>query len=234
MKPSEIVKIAVNLVVIYVLGGLLIAVIYGITSPIMFQKAKEEKEAALKVMIPEADKVEKSGDWEPYHRHAEYFTAKKCEEVKIETVEDEKTGKPKEIKTCIGGRDIGYIVESFGKGYSSYIHIFVSVDKDFTVQKIKILGHKETPGLGDEIERDYFLNQFAGKTVEHLVVEKKETTENVQAITGATISSRAVTEAVRNAVEMLYNPPDIHEAGGYEPQKIMPEVSTIRAGEVKG
>jgi electron transport complex protein RnfG len=208
MKPIEIIKIAINLAVIYVLGGLLIAYIYSYTSPILFQKLKAEKEAALKTMMPEAnftkELTEELGEWIIHEKHAEYFLAKKCEEVKVEQVTDEQTGQAKEVKECINGKDIGYIAESFGKGYKSYIHVFVSVDTDFVVQKLKILGHAETPGLGDEIGKDYFLDQFPGKTADHLIVEKKETVENIQAITGVTISSRAVTEdATRNAVNML-------------------------------
>ncbi|MDO8281833.1 MAG: FMN-binding protein [Thermodesulfovibrionia bacterium] len=204
MKPIEIIKIAFNLAVVYVIGGLLIAVIYAYTSPVKFQKEKEEKEAALQTMMPEADQVEELGMWEPHHKHSEYYAARKCGEVKIEKVTDEKTGKSKEIKKCINGTDIGYIAESYGKGYSSYIHVFVSLGNDLLIKKVKILGHKETPGLGDEVEKDYFLDQFVGKTADDLVVVKTETDKNIQAITGATISTRAVAEdAVKNAVNML-------------------------------
>lgn len=204
MKPSEIIKIALNLAAVYVIGGLLIAIVYAYTSPIKFQKEKEEKEAALQTMMPEAGQVESLGKWEPHHKPAEYYAARKCEEVKIEKVTDEKTGKPKEIKECINGTDIGYIAESYGKGYSSYIHVFVSVGSDFLIKKVKILGHKETPGLGDEVEKAYFLDQFVGKAADDLIVVKMETDNNIQAITGATISSRAVAEdAVKNALNML-------------------------------
>ncbi len=204
MKPIEIIKIAVNLAVIYVLGGLLIAYIYSYTSPIKFKAEKAEMEAALLTMMPEADMIEEIGEWETHEKHAKYYAARECEEVKVEQVIDEKSGQAREVKECINGQDIGYIAEGFGKGYKSYIHIFVSTDTDFVVQKLNILGHAETPGLGDEIEKDYFLSQFPGKTADHLIVEKLETEENIQAITGVTISSRAVTEdATRNAVNML-------------------------------
>jgi electron transport complex protein RnfG len=103
-----------------------------------------------------------------------------------------------------GGDTIGYVIQSFGKGYSSYINTFIATDKDFRVQKINILGHGETPGLGDEIETDWFKTQFKDKTLEHLKVIKGETKEDIQAISGATISSRAVTEdAVKHGVEFL-------------------------------
>lgn len=198
------VKITVNLVVIYVIGGLIMAFVYAKTSPIMFIKAKEEKEAALKLMMPDADKIASIGAWEPHEKHAEYYAARKCGEVKTVSVKDEKTGEMKEEKECVDPQDIGYIAETFGKGYSSYINILVSVDKNFVVQKISILHHGETPGLGDEIDKEYFQTQFAGKSVDKLEVIKGETPDKIQAITGATISSRAVTEdGVRNGVKML-------------------------------
>jgi electron transport complex protein RnfG len=180
MTTKDIIKIMINLVVIYIIGGAILVVVYAKTSPVIFIGDKEEKEAALRNMIPEADKVVELGTWEPHHKNAEYYIAKK------------------------GGEDIGYIVETFGKGYSSYIHILVGLDKNLVIQKIDILSQAETPGLGDEIKKDSFRNQFIGKTLEHIKLVKGETEEDIQAITGATISSRAVTDdAVRNGLEML-------------------------------
>ncbi len=204
MTNKEMLKITVNLIVIYVVGGLIMAFVYAKTSPIMFIKAKEEKEAALKLMMPEADKIATIGTWEPHEKHAEYYAAQKCGELKTISVTDKKTGEVKEEKECLDPSDIGYIVEGFGKGYSSYIHILASVNKEFIVQKISILGHGETPGLGDEIEKDYFLNRFKGKSADNLVVIKGEAPDQIEAITGATISTRAVAEdGVKNGVIML-------------------------------
>lgn len=204
MTALDMIKITLNLVVIYLIGGLIMAFVYAKTSPIMFIKAKEEKEAALKTMMPDADTIVKIGDWEPHEKHAEYYAAEKCGEMKIKTVKDEATGESKEEKECLDPSTIGYIVEGYGKGYSSYINLLIAVDKNFTVEKINVLHHAETPGLGDEIQKDYFKNQFKGKSIDNLVVVKTETPDKIQAITGATISSRAVTEdGVRKGVEML-------------------------------
>ncbi len=204
MTFKDILKITMNLVVLYLAGGLLLAAVYAKTSPVIFKKNEQEKQEALQKMMPDADVIEKLGDWYPHEKHAEYFVAKKCGELKIKKVKDEETGKVKEEKECINPRTIGYIVQTFGKGYSSYINILFSVDNNFRVQKIDILHHAETPGLGDEIVLDYFKNRFKGKDIEHLKVLKTETTEYIQAITGATISSRAVAEdGVRNGLEFL-------------------------------
>lgn len=180
MTPKEIFKITLNLVIFYLVGGLILAVVYAKTSPVMYRNAVIEKEQALKKLMPEADRIEKLGDWSVHEKHGEYYAAKK------------------------GGAVIGYLIQSYGKGYSSYINTLIAVDKDFRVLKINILGHAETPGLGDEIETDGFKNRFAGKDAGHLKVLRTETTEYVQAISGATISSRAVAEdAVKNGVEFL-------------------------------
>lgn len=173
-------KITLNLVVIYLIGGFILAVVYAWTSPIIYKNAVLEKERALKKLVPEADRIEQLGDWTIHDKHAEYFAAKKGDDV------------------------IGYVVQSYGKGYSSYINTLIAVDNSFEVQKIDVLGHAETPGLGDEIEKDGFKNQFAGRDSEHLKVVKTQSSEYIQAISGATISSRAVAEdAVRNGVEFL-------------------------------
>jgi electron transport complex protein RnfG len=180
VTAKDIIKITLNLVVIYVIGGLILAGVYAKTAPIMYKKNVEEKQAALKKMMPDATSIDKIGEWEPHEIHAEYYVAKK------------------------GGDLIGYIVETYGKGYSSYIDILVAVDKNLTVEKIDILHHSETPGLGDEIQKPYFQDQFKGKTFAHLVVRKEATKDDIQAISGATISSRAVTEdGVKKGVEML-------------------------------
>jgi Na+-translocating ferredoxin:NAD+ oxidoreductase subunit G len=180
MTPKEILKITLNLVIFYLVGGLILAVVYAKTSPVMYRNAVIEKEQALKKLMPDADRIEKLGDWSVHEKHGEYYAAKKGDAV------------------------IGYLIQSYGKGYSSYINTLIAVDKDFRVLKINILGHAETPGLGDEIETDGFKNRFAGKDAGHLKVLRTETTEYVQAISGATISSRAVAEdAVKNGVEFL-------------------------------
>jgi electron transport complex protein RnfG len=85
--------------------------------------------------------------------------------------------------------------------------MLVSLDTDLRIKDVNILHHGETPGLGDQVEdRKLFLDQFRGKDISQLELVKGEPKPNkIQAITGATISSRAVTNGVRDAVQMLVN-----------------------------
>lgn len=180
MTNKDIAKIALNLIVVYVVGGVLLAGMYVYTSPIIYRNAIKAKQAALKAILPEAKTIEKAGDWTIHDHHAEYYAAKSDDGI------------------C------GYIIESYGKGYSGFINVLIAADTACVLKKITILHHTETPGLGDEIEKDVFRNQFTGKRASHMKVIKGATTENIQAISGATISTRAVTEdAVKNALEFL-------------------------------
>lgn len=176
---KEMIKITISLVVIFVTAGVIMASVFAKTAPIMAEAQRREKEEALKRLMPEAEKITEAGKWEPFGKHAEYYEGKK------------------------GNDTIGYIASTYGKGYSSYISILVAVDPDMKVKKISILSHGETPGLGDEIEQEYFKKRFEGKALEQLEVVKTETTDKIQAISGATISSRAVTNGVREAVKLL-------------------------------
>jgi H+/Na+-translocating ferredoxin:NAD+ oxidoreductase subunit G len=180
VTSKDIIKITLNLVIIYVVGGLILAAVYAKTEPVKVLKAYQEKQAALKEMMPEAKEISKMGVWKPHDKEAEYYIAKK------------------------DGKTIGYIIETYAKGYSSYIDMLIAVNDAFTVEKLNILEQHETPGLGDEVQQPYFQNQFAGKTLAHLVVVKVPTKVDIQAVSGATISSRAVTDdGVKKAVEML-------------------------------
>ncbi|MDD5747384.1 MAG: FMN-binding protein, partial [Candidatus Omnitrophica bacterium] len=106
------------------------------------------------------------------------------------------------------GAVIGWGVPLSGKGYGGPIRLLVGVDITGVITGVKVLGHSETPGLGSKInEKGYkqtepaFLRQFNGKKNQDIVLIKGPTDSNIQAITGATISSRAVVESVRKGVE---------------------------------
>lgn len=178
---KEMIKITVSLIAIFVAAGLIMAGVFAKTAPIMAAAQEREKKEALGKLIPDADKdgIREAGKWEPFGKHAEYYDARK------------------------GNEAVGYIASTYGKGYSSYISVLVATGTDLKVRKISILGHGETPGLGDEIEQEYFLKRFENKAIEQLEVVKVEGTDKIQAISGATISSRAVTNGVREAVKLL-------------------------------
>ena len=93
------------------------------------------------------------------------------------------------------GKLIGFIIKSEGKGYSSTIELFTGLNRNLEITNIKILFQNETPGLGSRIKEDSFSARFKGRT-------SGDITE-VEAITGATISSRTIINSIKERIESL-------------------------------
>ncbi|MDT8272410.1 MAG: RnfABCDGE type electron transport complex subunit G [Desulfomonilia bacterium] len=87
------------------------------------------------------------------------------------------------------------------KGYSGLIRVIVGVTPEGEVITIGILEQKETPGLGTKIADNWFKGQYRGKTLDNAAWAVKKDTGDFDQISGATISSRAVTEAVKEGLE---------------------------------
>jgi len=103
------------------------------------------------------------------------------------------------------GITIGYAIESFSKnGYSGTIKIMVGIDTTGRIIKALVTEHKETPGLGDKLDKkkSKFVLQFEGKKLGEFKIMVKKDKGDVDAITASTISSRAFCEALNLAVEV--------------------------------
>lgn len=98
------------------------------------------------------------------------------------------------------GNVLGYISTGKGKGYADNVVVMAAVDPHLKIVATSILSQKETPGLGDAIGRPEFQKQLSGKS--HPLKLKADGGE-LDAITGATISSRAFVDAVNNALEII-------------------------------
>ena len=97
---------------------------------------------------------------------------------------------------------IGYAFTVTENGYGGEIKIMVGVNTDGTVRKLAVLSaDNETPGLGLNIKKESFLDQFTGKTNGITVNKNTPSGNEIQALTSATISSSAVTRAVNAALD---------------------------------
>ena len=97
---------------------------------------------------------------------------------------------------------VGLAVSSFtDQGFSGRIRIMVGFEPDGTINNISVLQHAETPGLGDKIEKSKseWSTQFNGKNPEQFSLQVQKDGGDVDAITAATISSRAYCDAVQRA-----------------------------------
>jgi len=101
---------------------------------------------------------------------------------------------------------VGIAVETFSpKGFSGMIRLMVGFLPDGTINKIAVLEHNETPGLGDKMDRSKsdFSLQFDGKNPKTFKLAVKKDGGDVDAITASTISSRAFCDAVERAYKNL-------------------------------
>lgn len=107
-----------------------------------------------------------------------------------------------------GGKIIGYAMQSASeKGYAGEIVVLVGADPNGKILGIQIIKHSETPGLGNRIEGDDWRKEFVGMTADSKIGVKKDGGD-IDSFSGATISPRAVCEAVRAALSTL------NKAGG--------------------
>lgn len=107
--------------------------------------------------------------------------------------------------TGYAGADVyGYAVSVKVKGYGGTIEVMVGVKADGTVEGVRIISHDETAGLGANASSEKFTGQYSGKKGALSVTKSASPSENeIQAITSATITSKAVTEGVNFATEYV-------------------------------
>lgn len=170
---DSIVKIAMNLAITCFISGVIIAGTFAITEPTAAEQRVKAKNDAMRALVKDAESFKAIDDKEGW------FAAVK------------------------GGQVIAYVVPASSKGYGGSIDMLAAVTTDGKAMDFKVLKHNETPGLGDKMVEPKFRKQFANKVPADMEVVKVPTDKNIQALTGATITSRAVTKGVREAVEAV-------------------------------
>ena len=92
--------------------------------------------------------------------------------------------------------EIGFALRAEGKGYGGLIDILVGFEDETTIQGVTIISHLESPGLGAKIIKSSFRDQFIGENIANVALSQEG--GGIDAITGASISSRAVVDAIRD------------------------------------
>lgn len=167
-----------------------LSLVNRITQPKILAQLEKEQQLALHEVVPQAFR------FEPIKKDGEIHYYKAFDK---------------------DGNLLGYAFKTETKGYSSNILTMVGIKPDGKIISIKILSHNETPGIGSKIteikttqtlwdkftkkpqetkEEPWFCEQFKGKDVRNLEKE-------IEAISGATISSEAVIKSVKEKAELL-------------------------------
>ena len=100
-----------------------------------------------------------------------------------------------------GENGLGYCTEETVGGFGGDLSLMVGFDADGTVLGVGIISHSETPGLGARVNEADYLAQYRGHS--GTLTLKKDGGSDIDAISGATISSRAVLSAVNQATAHL-------------------------------
>lgn len=162
-----------------------LAFVYTGTKPTIDAQAEKDLKAALSELFPDADDFKEITGTIPSNNPAVTFTT--------------------EYAAYTGGKVSGAAIQASAGSYGGAIKILAGVGADGRITRVKILEHSDTPGLGanaasptyfvDKVMKITFYGQFEGKSVQDSFTVK----EDVVSITASTITSRAVSAAVKAA-----------------------------------
>lgn len=96
-----------------------------------------------------------------------------------------------------GKRFLGVVYKITSQGYSGDIELLIGISRDGKVKGVEIVKIAETPGLGLNATNQVFLSQFKDKNVKSPLVPK----EDIEALSGATITTRAICDGVKRALQ---------------------------------
>ena len=169
--------------------GLLLAVTDEITLDNIAARAMEDKQNSLGQVLPD-----ELHDNNPVTDTLELANAE---------------GRPVTIyQAKKGGKVTGVAFEIFGTGYAGEIKLMMGIDAEGKVLGVRVLAHKETPGLGDKIEvkKTDWIEHFTGLSVGNPPIERwkvKKDGGQFDQFAGATITPRGVLAAIRSGLEFF-------------------------------
>lgn len=187
---KSLISDCIRLLIITLAAGLILGFVYNVTKKPIADQNEKAKQESYKVVFSDAAS----------------FEADKVDNKKVEELCKEKgiTGVTiSEIMTAkdASGKEIGHVFNvTSSEGYGGDVQLAVGIQSDGTLNGYDTLSISETAGLGMNATKDDFKNQYKGIKAEQLEVVKDGTGSSddskIDAISGATITSRAVTSAV--------------------------------------
>ncbi|MBR5047786.1 MAG: RnfABCDGE type electron transport complex subunit G [Eubacterium sp.] len=196
----------IKLVVITLVAGIILGAVYGITKEPIAQQEMKARQEAYKAVFPDASEftdVEGFSEEEAADVLADYSNV-------IEDHEGDLITAAVEAKDASGAL-LGYIFNvTTAKGYGGNIQLTVGIQADGTVNGYSVLSISETAGLGMNAKTNQaWADQYKNKKVDHFEVVKdgsgnlnspSEEYPGIDAISGATITSKAVTGAMNSCL----------------------------------
>ena len=183
-KESTFLNMTITLFVITMVAGLSLGYVNDLTVGPIAKAKLERKVKALKQVLPE-------------------FNNNPVEQVML--IKSDRAKDSIEVYSgMMDDKAVGTaVIGSSEKGYSGLIKIMVGFEPNGHIKNIVVLEQKETPGLGTKMKDDKFLRQFRGKNPSEFELKPKKDGGKVDALTGATITTRAFGEAAQLAYDVF-------------------------------
>lgn len=189
---NNIVKNTLILTAITLVSGLLLGVVYGITKEPIAQAQENTKQEAYRTVLSDASEFA-----------AVDFDADAAASILAESGYTSDTITEIAEGTDESGATIGYVISVLSsEAYDGKLSLSVGIASDGTVKGIEMLDISETAGLGMKAKEADFKDQFKDKNVEKFTYTKtgEDGDDKIDAISGATITTNAVTNAVDSAL----------------------------------
>ena len=169
-------KPALILLSIVVASVLVLALVNRFTANTIAQHTEEKQHAAMASVMPGAN----------------VFSEMYCEDTTVDRISG----------AYAGTTFLGYCVEVTSNGFGGAVRLMIGVDPNGSITGVSILDHSETADVGANASGSDFLDQYIGKSGSITV---NTGLNAVQAVTGATITSKVVTQAVNTALTAVLN-----------------------------
>lgn len=196
MKKSSYVRDAFILCLITIVAGLSLGFIYTLTKEPIEKAKLAAKASAYQQVFSEAKEFKSADDLIDLATFNEELAKESFGNVKVDTfvlaLDEEKN-------------ELGYVIEaSSNDAYGGRLALSVGISKDKLIKGIAYLELNETPGLGMKANEESFYKQFENKnTYLKVVKDEAKEVEDISAISGATITTSAVTSAVNAAFYLV-------------------------------
>jgi electron transport complex protein RnfG len=185
-RASTLVNMLLTLVVITLISGFLLGYVNQITLAPKAKVAAERKIQALQAVLPPFDN-------DLMRDVVKFKSPDSADSIEI-------------YKATQKGFIQGYaMMGTSEKGFSGTVKTMIGFKPDGSINNIVVLEQKETPGLGTKMKEAKFIKQFLGKNPATFNLKVKKDGGQVDALTGATISTRAFSETVQSSFELLKN-----------------------------
>ncbi|MDO5017832.1 MAG: FMN-binding protein [Lagierella massiliensis] len=188
---KKILTLAFKLFIITAVATTCLSIVNGFTSPIVEERAKSEYEMSMKKVFEEADS---------------FTPLSEQDKSKYDNIIENNENIADIVIASKNESEVGYVIKAIGKGgYGGPITFVVGVDLENNIVGYQVLESSETKGFGSQVSEEPFISSVVGKNMSNEMVrsDNPSADNEIQAISGTTISVKAILNGLNGAVKAL-------------------------------